>query len=394
MKPSISRIAVCAALMAIAMLYGMAAQELELPPYGLAKVVLEQLGTTAAEPRAEAAWKGREPPKQYLETPGEYLATNVPELLSIGQPEDVARARKALIALLWGDPGLPAALPSAVDRDAHDARYDDIASVAEMRRLTIAMELGLESRVFHLLPKSPNGRVVLYHEGHVGEGHTSKAEIRRFVDAGFSVLVFDMPLLGANNRPTVNIPRLGVFKLESHEHLKLLSPRSGHPIKLFLEPVVVALNYLESGFDYPSVSMVGLSGGGWTTTLAAAIDPRIDRSFPVAGSYPIYLRSNSARDWGDYEQTAPEVYKTVNYLELYLLGAQGPGRKQLQVINQFDACCFAGTKWDTYKDVVSARVRELGPGEFDLFLDASHWSHDISEVAMSRILAEMNGERR
>ena len=37
--------------------------------------------------------------------------------------------------------------------------------------------------------------------------------------------------------------------------------------------------------------MAGLSGGGWTTTLYAAIDPSIRYSFPVAGTIPLYLRT-------------------------------------------------------------------------------------------------------
>ncbi len=165
-------------------------------------------------------------------------------------------------------------------------------------------------------------------------------------------------------------------------------------VKYFVEPVAIVLNYLEKNFDYSSVSMVGISGGGWTTTLAAAIDTRIEKSFPVAGSYPIYLRSNSQRDWGDYEQTVPEIYRTVNYLELYILGSYGLHRKQLQVINQYDSCCFAGTKWETYKDIIIERVHELGTGEFELFLDATHREHLISEAAMSRILDELASNSR
>jgi hypothetical protein len=76
----------------------------------------------------------------------------------------------------------------------------------------------------------------------------------------------------------------------------------------------------------------------------------------------------------------------VNYLELYILGSYGANRKQLQIINQYDPDCFAGTKWETYKDVVRARVYRLGSGEFDLFMDDSHRKHVISEAAMSQIL--------
>jgi hypothetical protein len=65
-------------------------------------------------------------------------------------------------------------------------------------------------------------------------------------------------------------------------------PVSGNAIRLFLDPVA-SLNYLErsSGRDasphYRAFHMVGLSGGGWTTTVYAAVDTRIqesDSAFP------------------------------------------------------------------------------------------------------------------
>jgi hypothetical protein len=214
------------------------------------------------------------------------------------------------------------------------------------------MDYGLKSNIYHFIAKAPNNKVILYHQGHGGDFYKSKEQIRAFLDSGYSVIGFCMPLLGLNNKPTIQLPRQGKLKLTFHDHMKFLSPVNGHSVKYFIEPVAIVLNYLKKNYDYSSISMVGLSGGGWTTTLAAAIDTRIDKSFPVAGSYPIYLRSNSSRDWGrgDYEQTVPEIYNTVNYLELYILGSHGANRKQLQIINQYDSCCFAGTKWETYKD--------------------------------------------
>ena len=184
----------------------------------------------------------------------------------------------------------------------------------------------------------------------------------------------------------MNLPRQGLLKISTHDHIPYLKPRAGHPIKFFLEPVVVVLNYLLAHENYSTVSMAGISGGGWTTTLVAAADTRIKKSFPVAGTYPIYLRST---DWGDYEQSAPEIYNVVNYLELYVLGSSGPGRKQLQILNQFDTCCFSGTKSETYHHIVRDRVRDLGPGEFEVFLDASHKEHIISDDAMQQILSEL-----
>jgi hypothetical protein len=114
----------------------------------------------------------------------------------------------------------------------------------------------------------------------------------------------------------------------------------------------------------------------------------------VAGSYPIYLRSDylgfdDPPDWGDWEQTTPKVYTVVNYLELYVLGAYGAGRKQVQIINKYDPCCFAGVKWQTYGNVVSSRVHQLGDGNFDVFLDDTHKDHSFSKSAVQRIINEL-----
>src|ERR1041385_7687309 len=90
--------------------------------------------------------------------------------------------------------------------------------------------------------------------------------------------------------------------------------------------------------------MVGLSGGGWTTTLYAAIDPRIRKSFPVAGSIPLYLYSDHYQT--DAEQSRPELYSLAGYPDLYVLGSSGIGRKQVQILNHSDSCCFGSLQHD------------------------------------------------
>lgn len=325
-------------------------------------------------------------PIDFDTTPEEYTATDVEDLISIREPQDVDKLRSELISILWGKPGLPATLPSSVEKQFADGRYEDITSLNRIEKLEISMDFGLESIAYHFIPTNSNNRAVLYHQGHKGDFYNSKVQISQFLDNGYSVIAFSMPLYGLNNRPTIQLPRIGDLKLLKHEQMKFLTPEHGHPIKYFVEPVVTALNYLEGEFYYSSVAMVGISGGGWTTTLAAALDTRIGMSFPVAGSYPIYLRSNAERDWGDYEQSAPELYTVVNYLELYILGAYGTDRKQLQIINKYDSCCFAGIKWETYIDVVKTHIRQLGSGEYDLFLDDSHEDHLVSPLAMTQIL--------
>ena len=52
---------------------------------------------------------------------------------------------------------------------------------------------------------------------------------------------------------------------------------------------------------------MGLSGGGWTTTMAAALAPRIELSLPVAGSIPCSFPHTSI----DYEQFCERPYNQV-----------------------------------------------------------------------------------
>ena len=147
------------------------------------------------------------------------------------------------------------------------------------------------------------------------------------------------------------------------------------------------MNYIQQ-FNFDRISMVGISGGGWTTTLYAALDPRIEYSFPVAGSYPQYLRfcDEDLSSLGDYEQYVPEVYRIANYLELYILGSYGEHRQQVQILNEFDDCCFSGTGYLSYENVVAERVEQLGEGSFRVILDSSHKEHKISDPMIEQIL--------
>jgi hypothetical protein len=61
-----------------------------------------------------------------------------------------------------------------------------------------------------------------------------KKEIATFLDDGYDVFAFSMPLLGKNNQPIVEIPRIGRLKITSHDHIKFLYPVNGHPVKYIL----------------------------------------------------------------------------------------------------------------------------------------------------------------
>ena len=88
--------------------------------------------------------------------------------------------------------------------------------------------------------------------------------------------------------------------------------KGDHPLRYFVEPVVLTANYATERLGYGELYMAGLSGGGWSTTLAPAVDKRIRGSFPIAGSVPCAMRNPTGRvpgqkwtgdDDEDYEQS-------------------------------------------------------------------------------------------
>jgi hypothetical protein len=318
------------------------------------------------------------------------LETDVNSLILIDSEADILRKRNDLIEYIWGKDGFPdMKLPDKVEKDIMDVRYKDLHNLKQINRITINMEWQMDSIAYHFVPDQGNQKLVIYHQGHGGDFINGIDVIQRLLSRGYAVIALSMPLLGPNNQPVVDLARLGKLRIRSHDDLKFLQMENGHPLKFFLQPVVVVLDYAQR-HAYTATYMMGLSGGGWTTTLYAAIDPRILRSYPVAGTLPIYLRPGYGLDWGDYEQTIPEFYTIANYLELYILGSYGEGRKQLQIFNKYDPCCYAGIRYRTYEDIVSKRVRSLGSGRFEVYLDDNR-DHKISDQALELILDDIDG---
>jgi hypothetical protein len=143
--------------------------------------------------------------------------------------------------------------------------------------------------------------------------------------------------------------------------------------------------------------MVGVSGGGGVTSMAAAIDPRIRLSFPVAGSAPLYSRNRDLASVGDAEQYYVPLYAediaadgtgggVATWLEIYALGGYGAGRKQIMVTNLFDPCCFSGKFADTFRNIVASKVGALGAGTWEYHRDTTSTAHEISVNTLDTIV--------
>jgi hypothetical protein len=318
------------------------------------------------------------------------------ERIYITNPNDIKDKRTKLIQYIWKNEGFPTSrIPEFIEKNIKDDRYADLDNLKNIDKIVTSMNYGVNSIAYHFHPLKSNNHLMIYHQGHDGDFIQGKQTIQFFLKNGYSVMAFSMPLMGMNNEPTIDLPPFGKITLLlvpnlGHAILRLLETENFSPIKFFLEPIVVATNYIEKSFNYQSINMIGLSGGGWTTTLSAAVDSRISKSYPVAGSLPLYLRTSlNPNDIGDYEQYVSDLYRICNYLELYILGAYGEGRKQLQMLVKDDPCCFGGFGYQTYEKGLKEIISKLGKGKFAVYLDVVNQEHSISNKMLEIVLNDL-----
>lgn len=341
-------------------------------------------------------------------------------------PEAADARRRKLVEWIWPG-GLPVDALPQVSRDiglevfAGELAGIDGARAASVDRLDAEVApYGFHSVMYLVHPATENAnsrRLAIIHSGHrrkVTEWAGLDAAANRLLAEGFTLLLADMPLYGWNTDNTVELPGEGGTVTIRHEYsgrpcphddlFAKLTPHlpDGAVFRFFLEPVVQGVNhFLKSTPGAEDVTMIGLSGGGWTTHMSAAVDPRIRLSIPVAGSYPLYARPFARGSTGDTEQIYPPLYGekdtdgdsipdtaagVASWLEIYALGGYGPGRRQIQVLNFKDTCCFHGDLFETYDDFVSGLVSKLGLGAWDLHSDTTHDKHMVSADVLDSVI--------
>ena len=320
--------------------------------------------------------------------------------VTIHSGREVEEKRHALIEYLWGPDGFPKTrLPTTVVTNV-SSPVKQLADLARVDELRMDLAPGLQALAYHFIPRKPNRELVVVHHGHActldddpsprDVGYGLQRTIAALLREGFGVLGVFMPHM----RPGECTG--------GHDAMFQLAT-TGSPLKFFLEPTAFSLNYLKSRSradqlpKYRAFHMTGLSGGGWTTTVYAAIDPTIRCSVPVAGSIPLYLRAGGSV--GDREQFEASFYRLAGYPDLYVLGGHGRGRKQVQILVRRDDCCFGEAQHDAklfgaayteaireYETRVRAALKECGPGSFRLEIDESAPSHMISHHAIEDVL--------
>ncbi len=314
---------------------------------------------------------------------------NFKDKITIKNINDLTEKRNELLQFVWKTDNLPKQLPDIVDNNISDDRFSSLSNLKQIDRLTIKMEHGLSSIVYIFLPETNNGKIILYHQGHSGGFINGKSTIQHFLDNGFSVAAFSMPLIGLNNQPVVEMENIGQIKLLKHNQFVFLESDDFSSMNYFFTPISVTLNYLSDNYDFKKFHMIGISGGGWATTVYSALDTRITKSFSIAGSLPLSLRS-IIDDVGDYEQFHPQFYSIANYFDIYLMSSSGTEREHIQIFNKFDPCCFSGVISSPYYDEITNSVIPLDSGNFEIILDDTHRKHMISDSTINLIIEKIS----
>ncbi len=343
------------------------------------------------------------PYDKYRDFPPELVGYDVSRHVHVYTEHAADSVRQSIIDYFWNSRGIPyMELPAAeyVFETGDEALPDDLDGldmqwIDAVRRLDVEVDYDYHHYSYLIIPVPLDNanRLVIVHQGHQGGLKDGVATItNHLLERGFPIVLSQMPLVGWNKDNTWVLPESTFTPNRSgaagHDvFVPRLEGIGGSSLRYFIEPIIVCINYfLDRRPGCTDVSMIGLSGGGWTTHLVSAVDTRVNLSVPVAGSYPLYLRPYYSGSAGDAEQILPELYEQrASWLDLYILGGAGQSRKQMQILNQFDNCCFYGVGSRSYDSTINATVANMPAGEWSCLIDSTHRSHRISPWSVARI---------
>jgi hypothetical protein len=261
------------------------------------------------------------------------LAAQDDPVVTITGSADMAAKRASYINSFFGQSTLPTTLPT-VTTGVSNPYGSTLPNVARVDQYSANMSNSQMNTSLLYIANSPNNRrVVIFNMGHRGTctwPPYSRPLLRALLSAGYSIFAMNMPACGVLSA-----------------HVSLVGKYGALAIQYFLLPAVEAMNYWDANGSFSRYDMVGLSGGGWTTTVLAALDKRIGVSIPIAGSLPgVQLICADGVNYGDsgfgeQQQTAA----IAAYVDLYLMAASDAGHRQMQILNIRDDCCFGPLQW-------------------------------------------------
>jgi hypothetical protein len=336
--------------------------------------------------------------------------------------DQIEAKRAELIRYFWGPTatGLPSTLPTVTSDVTSPATA--LTGLARCDRLRLAVAgvktgpaaITVNLMAYRFVPSAPNGKAVILAHGHdwvVDDSHAASPTntdggiwraIQAYLGAGYDVTLVFMP----GYTPEVQ----GVCETnwggsgDPHNWLSVTVPYSadGSYLRFFVAMPVAVVN-LYASLGITDVRATGYSGGGWTSQMLAVLDARPTKTYPIAGTWPNYMRDYNSP--GDQEQVEQGLYARAGCLDLYALAAHN--RRQIITVNRNDTVGFGATQYSntgrgarirglTYDQAiadcsseVAAVVAAAGNGSFAFRIDDDAVMHQMSHQTIAWILADM-----
>ncbi len=316
--------------------------------------------------------------------------TNPYQLIHVNDQQQLDTTRRSIIKAVYKKNGRLPTRTGEVQKDVDEVpslpmnRVDNWSRIDEV---AVKSELETTSYVYHVRSSVKDNNALFIHKaGHAGDHSEGgrKTLTQEMIDRGYDVLLVGMYARNFN-RAKFN-----------HNDLRGRHPPNFNPMKLFHDHIAVGLNYALEQHDYDQVFMTGKSGGGWSTVTYGAMDKRINRVYPIAGTQPIYIHEyeeqHGHHSW-DYEQGndsryTRDFYEKFTYLDHYVIATAGAGRGGIFVSVRRDDCCFYGVNHRITEEVMKTHLASHfdDAESFDWYIDDSVDSHRISADVVELIL--------
>lgn len=325
---------------------------------------------------------------------------------------DAASVRGALRWLVFGadDPLLtPGSLtsvwqnvfpPTGGNVDISDTLTNKLAAMAAgedahpvpiLRSMVMPLYATMMSRLtWFSLPDHLPRRYAIYNEGHGEAGIGSAAPVINWLlRSGWQVLVLDMPLEGLN---AVDVR----YPLFDHDDVAFAARDEGiNALRWFLLPVAGAVDLVYddakergTGVD---LLMLGRSGGGFTTMLYSAMDPRVTVAANISGGAPhsVFLDPTVFKPLGaHYENDTSTLYDQVSMTD-FLLTAGTKGN--FHFFSTHDPCCYTFSPKHPWIQFLNS-LQSQGDKKYRVFVDERSTIHGLGTsglAALGRFLQDV-----
>ena len=174
---------------------------------------------------------------------------DVKSLIHISDVNELNMKRSNLIKYIWNQNELPKVFPTSINEKISDPNFNDMKNLEKIIQVEYVMDFGINSISYLFIPIEGNNKIIFYHQGHDGHFFEGKKTIEFFLNEGYTVQAFSMPLLGLNDQPIVE-NEFGPIILRSHDHLKYIASDNLNPVKFFFEPLLASTNYLKENYNF------------------------------------------------------------------------------------------------------------------------------------------------